>query len=362
MPLQVASGLRSKVRDVVLYIYSTQNAESISKQPQNLSRWKHHWLQGPSLIQVLQSSEANKMGHACLCACCLPNRLHFCIWAYYGGTTTDSLCCPALPFTCRIVLHLLQNVQEPTPVSGYTDCTRPQCLPESYSQRLLLTGTMMMNRKQMPHQLKKKRKKWLLACKETRTWCLPGGRCVKSQCSVQPTMHLWKKYQGSKWEDRQGHWRNLWWYVTLLKIHFSGSWWNGKESSSLFSGVLLVVLIVKSFILMRMQLLKEGQNEQRHPQYRRNQIEQLVGDIRAPAKKWGPSARVDCEERSYISSTRSLAEVARTALFPVTAKQKGAGKKVFRNTCSSNPGLHPGECFERFHTLPKYCLRLRHKM
>ncbi|KAH6932766.1 hypothetical protein HPB50_009372 [Hyalomma asiaticum] len=40
-----------------------------------------------------------------------------------------------------------------------------------------------------------------------------------------------------------------------------------------------------------------GQHEQRHLQYRRNLIQQLVGDVRAGAQKRGPSARNDCEER-----------------------------------------------------------------
>lgn len=60
---------------------------------------------------------------------------------------------------------------------------------------------------------------------------------------------------------------------------------------------LLEVSIVNSFILMRLQLLKQGEKEQRHLQYRRNLIEQLVGDVRARAGKWGPSARLYCEQR-----------------------------------------------------------------
>lgn len=60
---------------------------------------------------------------------------------------------------------------------------------------------------------------------------------------------------------------------------------------------LLEVSIVNSFILMRMQLLKQGEKEQRHLQYWRNLIEQLVGDVRAHASKRGPPARLDCEQR-----------------------------------------------------------------
>ncbi|KAK8759488.1 hypothetical protein V5799_018670 [Amblyomma americanum] len=83
---------------------------------------------------------------------------------YYGSTTTDSLGRPELPFTCRIVLHLLQKVQQATPGSGYhlyTDrfYTSPMLAEELLLQRVQLTGTVMPNRKQMPQQVKKKLKK-----------------------------------------------------------------------------------------------------------------------------------------------------------------------------------------------------------
>ncbi|KAM7315674.1 piggyBac transposable element-derived protein 4-like [Ixodes scapularis] len=83
---------------------------------------------------------------------------------YYGSTTTESLCRPDLPFTCRIVLHLLDKVQCASLKSGYhlyTDrfYTSPQLAEELLSQDVLLTGTVMTNRKHMPQQLKKKMKK-----------------------------------------------------------------------------------------------------------------------------------------------------------------------------------------------------------
>ncbi|KAH8035439.1 hypothetical protein HPB51_005401 [Rhipicephalus microplus] len=80
------------------------------------------------------------------------------------STTTDSLCHPEVPFTCRIVLHLLEKVEQATPGSGYhlyTDkfYTSPMLAEELLSHSILLTGTVMTNRKQMPQQLKKKMKK-----------------------------------------------------------------------------------------------------------------------------------------------------------------------------------------------------------
>ncbi|KAH8023284.1 hypothetical protein HPB51_011727 [Rhipicephalus microplus] len=110
---------------------------------------------------------------------------------------------------------------------------------------------------------------------------------------------------------------------------------------------------------MRLQLLKQGEKEQRHLQYRRNLIEQLVGDARARAGKRGPSARLDCEQRLdgkphffYKLPGRSGKDCAVCS----DRKTKGGRRETvfFCKTCRNNPGLHPGECFERFHTLPQY--------
>ncbi|XP_040072197.1 piggyBac transposable element-derived protein 4-like [Ixodes scapularis] len=83
---------------------------------------------------------------------------------YYGSTTTESLPRPDLPFTCRIVLHLLDKVQCASPGRGYhlyTDrfYTSPTLADELLSQDIKLTGTVMTNRKNMPQHLKKKMKK-----------------------------------------------------------------------------------------------------------------------------------------------------------------------------------------------------------
>lgn len=92
---------------------------------------------------------------------------------YYGSTTTDSLSRPELSFTCRIVLHLLQKVQQATPGSGYhlyTDryYTSPIPAEELLLERVLLSGTVIPNRKQMPQQVKKTLKKGEVVAYRTR--------------------------------------------------------------------------------------------------------------------------------------------------------------------------------------------------
>lgn len=54
--------------------------------------------------------------------------------------------------------------------------------------------------------------------------------------------------------------------------------------------------------------------------------------------------------------TRSMAESATTAACS-DRKTKGnrKGTVFFCKTCNRITGLHPGGCFERYHTLPKYC-------
>lgn len=296
---------------------------------------------------------------------------------YYGSTTTDSLCRPELPFTCRIVLHLLEKVEQATPGSGYhlyTDrfYTSLMLAEELLSHSILLTGTVMTNRKPMPQQLKKKMKKGeVTAYRRGNSYMALAWRdkrqvTMLSSAHNASTKEVTRKIAGGKTltlkkpvvicdytenmgaVDRADHY-----CASYAFSRKSMKWWR-----KLFFW-LLEVSIVNSFILMRLQLLKQGEKEQRHLQYRRNLIEQLIGDVRARAGKRGPSARLDCEQRLdgkphfiYKIPGRSSKDCAVCS----DRKTKGGRRETvfFCKTCRNNPGLHPGECFERFHTLPKY--------
>lgn len=113
---------------------------------------------------------------------------------YYGNTTTDSLSRPELPFTCRIVLHLLQKVQQAMPVSGYhlytnRYYTSPILAEELLLQRVLLSGTVMPNCKQMPQQVKKTLKKGEVAAYRTRDSYIVLDSRDKRQVTMLSSAH-----------------------------------------------------------------------------------------------------------------------------------------------------------------------------
>ena len=80
---------------------------------------------------------------------------------YYGAPTTAALIRPDLPFTPRIVVHLVAKLLEGAN-SGcgfhvFTDCyyTSPLLAEELLKMNVHLTGTVQGNRKGMPLQVKK---------------------------------------------------------------------------------------------------------------------------------------------------------------------------------------------------------------
>jgi len=77
---------------------------------------------------------------------------------YFGKPTTDSLIRPELPFTSRIVLHLMQKVENDCGAQGrhvYTDrfYTGPDLAAELLRKKTHTTGTVMANRKNLPHEV-----------------------------------------------------------------------------------------------------------------------------------------------------------------------------------------------------------------
>ncbi|KAG0411154.1 hypothetical protein HPB47_011720 [Ixodes persulcatus] len=296
---------------------------------------------------------------------------------YYGSTTTESLARPELPFTCRIVLHLLDKVQCASPGRGYhlyTDrfYTSPTLAEELLSQDVRLTGTVMTNRKNMLQQLKKKMKKgdvvayrqgnsfMVLAWQDKRQVTMlsshhnPSMKAVTRTQARGQTVTLQKPVVICDYTENMGAADRADHYCASYAFsRKSLKWWR-----KLFSWM-LEVFIVNSYLLMKMQLDAKGLKGQKHLQYCRKLIEQLVGDLRMQPKKRGPASQSDCEEQLdgrqhfiYKLSERSSKDCAVCS----DRKTKGGKRETvfFCNTCSKHPGLHPGECFEKYHTLAKF--------
>lgn len=195
---------------------------------------------------------------------------------YYGSTTTESLCRPDLPFTCRIVLHLLEKVMHASGGSGYhmyTDrfYTSPQLAEECLAQDVLLTGTVMTSRKNMPQQLKKKMKKgdvaayrqgnsymalaWHDKCQVTVVSSAhnPATKQVTRQARGQ-TLTLDKPIVICDYTDNMGAVDRADHYIASYSFtRKSIKWWR-----KLFFWI-LEVSIVNSFLLMKMEQAAHGQ-------------------------------------------------------------------------------------------------------
>ncbi|XP_037270166.1 piggyBac transposable element-derived protein 4 [Rhipicephalus microplus] len=150
----------SKIRDVVTYI-DAKCREHCNAGPKICVYESTVGLKGRASFKCYNPQKPTKWGMRVYALADCQTGYISAFEPYYGSTTTDSFCCPELPFTCRIVLHLLEEVEQVTPGSGYhlyTDrfYTSPMLAEELLSHNILLTGTVMTNRKQMPQQLKKR--------------------------------------------------------------------------------------------------------------------------------------------------------------------------------------------------------------
>lgn len=296
---------------------------------------------------------------------------------YYGSTTTDSLCRPDLPFTCRIVLHLLDKVKQASGGSGYhlyTDryYTSPQLAEELLCKDVLLTGTVMTNRKKMPGELKKKMKKgdvaayrhgdeyMVLAWQDKRqvTMLSSAHNCSMRQVTrtqaggqtvvVEKPFIICDYTENMGAVDRADHY-----CASYAFTRKSVKWWR-----KLFFWI-IEVAVVNSFLLMRQTYAAQGLKMHRHLRYRRNLIEQLVGSQRSQTKKRGPAKELDADERldgrqHFIY--KIVGRGSKDCAVCSDRKTKGGRRETvfFCKTCSKNPGLHPGECFEKYHTVKKY--------
>ncbi|KAM7302856.1 hypothetical protein ISCGN_018364 [Ixodes scapularis] len=230
----------------------------------------------------------------------------------------------------------------------------------------------MTKRKNMPQQLKKKMKKgdvvayrqgnsfMDLAWQDKRQVTMlssahnPSMKAVTRTQAHGQTVTLQKPVVICDYTENMGAVDRANHYCTSYAFsRKSLKWWR-----KLFFWM-LEVSIVNSYLLMKMQMDAKGLKGQKHLQYRRKLIEQLVGDLRVRPKKRGPASQSDCEERLdgrqhfiYKLPERSSKDCAVCS----DRKTKGGRRETvfFCNTCSKHPSLRPGECFKKYHTLTKF--------
>lgn len=297
---------------------------------------------------------------------------------YYGAATTSSLSRPNLPFTARIVLHLCDKLSISTNGSkGFHVFTDRYYTGYELAMELLklgyhLTGTVMLNRKGLPPSTKKKNA-IKLAKHEVRAY-------RKDDCVLvllwkdKRTVSMLSTYHNSSNQvvvrNAKGKEREIVTKPTVvceynkhmggvdLADHLLSSYSFTRRSVKWWRKMffwLLEVAVTNSFILYNTQ-----NRPVKHRQYRRELVKQLVGDVRnkESRKRGRPSSsdkeeRLNCRPHFIYANQQSKSKDCAVCS---DRKVKGGRKETvyFCNTCTKKPGLHPGECFEKFHTLKKY--------
>lgn len=240
-------------------------------------------------------------------------------------------------------------------------------------QHVHTTGTVMSNRQGLPPQIKNKHKlskgdtiawtrqnkEMALSWKDKRvvnmlsTYYDIGQTVIQRRTKNGGTEDITKpnavieytKHMGAV--DRFDHYCNS--YSFTRK---SLKWWK----KTFFW--LLEVAVVNSFILY-----KEIHSDKviDHIQYRKELIQQLVSEQRAsqPIRRRGRPSTLDAEER-LDRRQHFIAQFSekKTKDCAVCSDRKTPGQRrqtvFYCETCSRQPGLHPGTCFKKYHTMAQY--------
>lgn len=142
---------------------------------------------------------------------------------------------------------------------------------------------------------------------------------------------------------------------SYMFVRKSKKWWR-KMFFWLLEGS-----VVNSFLLYNMYQQNIGNKCCESKKFREMLFLQLVGDFRNPSgKRRGRPSTSDKEERlnqkpHFIASFPGVNQKKDCA---VCSNRKVPGQRrethFFCETCERKPGLHPGECFKRYHTLKDY--------
>jgi hypothetical protein len=302
---------------------------------------------------------------------------------YYGSTTTNSLTRPDLPFTARIVLHLCQSLVTIEPDSGFhifTDrfYSSYQLAVELLKINMNFTGTVMVNRKGLPVQLKnmcKKLKKDSVVAFEKDSKFLVLAWRDKRVVTMISTFHNadlvemsrrkkggvielmkkpkviidYNKYMGSV--DRSDQYCGS--YAFIRKTY---RWWRKVFFWS------IEVSVVNSFILYNLMRAEENLPPVTHKTFRESLIEELVKDVITNSngsRKRGRPSTTDREERlngKFHSIAKLPGRKSKDCIVCSDRSVKGGRRETvyYCETCERKPGLHPDVCFTKYHTQEKF--------
>lgn len=306
---------------------------------------------------------------------------------YYGAATTAILPFPEHQFTMRIVMLLAERVRNQCGFECgfhiYTDrlYTSLALAQELAKIRIHLTGTVLGNRQGNPSSFQKKNMKSnKMQLHEVRAFRHKDNVLVlawrdQRDVTMLSTVHnpsvveIVRNKKGSTekekvlkptvimdYNERMGGVDAADHYISsYLFVRKSKKWWR-----KMFFW-LLEVSVVNSFLLYNMYQQNIGNKCCESKKFREMLLLQLVGDFRNPSgKRRGRPSTSDKEGRlnqkpHFIASFPGVNQKKDCA---VCSNRKVPGQRrethFFCETCERKPGLHPGECFKRYHTLKDY--------
>ncbi|XP_050294119.1 piggyBac transposable element-derived protein 4-like isoform X1 [Anthonomus grandis grandis] len=298
---------------------------------------------------------------------------------YLGIQTTQGLIRPDLPATARIVVHLVQKLLNSGTGSGgyhiFIDryYSSPLLARELHKINIHVAGTVMANRQGIPTELTtaytRKFKKGeissrhdnsisVLAWKDkrvvlmlssvydnsvqniTRRTKTAEGRWIEEVIEKPTVIYEYNKFMGEV--DVADHYAAS--YQFLRK---TSKWWR-----KVFFW-LLDVSINNAFIL---QKIATNNQQLRSRNFRKKLVIQLVGNYRNTSRRRSAYGAEDISRLNnrfhaiYARKNNSDCKVC-------SDQSKKGGRKTttyYCKTCQDHPALHPGECFDKYHTEENY--------
>lgn len=299
---------------------------------------------------------------------------------YYGSVTTEILIRPDLPVSSRIVLQLYHTLLTANPeAKGYHIFTDRFFTGIPLAQELLklncyLTGTINTNRKYIPAMIKKPALTknnivaayrsgaiLLLAWRDKRivtmlsSYNTSGTTITERRKKQAGTVNIVKPNVVINYNTNMGGVDKADQLASsYCFMRKSCKWWR----KLFFWG--LEICAINSYILYKVSARRESRKPMPHFMFVRKLVAQLVGNFRGGAdSKPGRPSTSDKDERlnGKLHILRHCENVkSKDCTVCSNRKIKGGRHQTnyFCDTCTRKPGLHVGECFEKYHTKENY--------
>ncbi|XP_017792479.1 PREDICTED: piggyBac transposable element-derived protein 4-like, partial [Habropoda laboriosa] len=294
----------------------------------------------------------------------------FTILPYYGSITSDNISRPDLPVNTRIPLHLYKKLLDRVPdAKGYHMFTDRYYTSIPLAEELLkmnchLTGTINVNRKGVPTQIKKpkfstrktvayrKNNNTLLAWKDKRIITMLTNYYNTQLQSTHKTLRGGHVVTVNKPEMVLGYTANMGgvdradqYASTYCFLRKSLKWWR----KLFFWG--LEMCVINSYIMYRISKQTNNETPMTHHKFVKTLIDQLRGDFRVSRTR--PSTSFEDTRLDNKLHIPDVGQRKRDCIVCSNRKTPGGRRQTayYCQTCTNQPAMHIGECFKIYHTV-----------